>query len=76
MSRGKFVGAFLCLVAMGLTGLFLWGLAAKAYWALAIPVGAGVVFAMSMLFWVGWTFMTTESATQDPALRERPEGSR
>ena len=76
MARGKLAGGFLCLIAVSLTVVFLWGLATQAYWALAVPIAAGVVVVMSLLFWVGWTFMTTESAAQDSPMGERPESSR
>ena len=66
MDRGKLLGAALCLTALVLTGVFLWGINARAYWAIAIPVALLVVFSMTMLFWVGWTFLTTEPLPSSP----------
>ena len=72
MDRGKLFGGLLCLAALALTAVFLWGIGARAYWAIAIPVAVLVVFVMTMLFWVGWTFVTTEpveSSTPEDARR-------
>ena len=72
MDRGKLFGAALCLAALGLTVVFLWGISARAYWAIAIPVAAIVVVSMGLLFWVGWTFITTappETPTPEDAHR-------
>jgi hypothetical protein len=44
----------------------MWGITAQAYWAIAIPVATVVVVAMALLFWVGWTFMTTEIGPIEP----------
>jgi len=61
MDQGKIFGIVLCILAVALTAVFLWGLAQQQWWAVAIPVAALVVIAMTMLFWVGWTFFTTEN---------------
>lgn len=68
MDRGKIIGGLLCLAAVAGTILFLWGLMNQAYWALAIPIGAGVVVAMTLLFWVGWTFISTDVEPPDGPL--------
>ena len=60
MQLGRAFGVFLCLAAVVLTVVFLWGIVAQAYWAIAVPIALMVVFAMSMLFWVGWTFLVTD----------------
>lgn len=75
MDRGKLGGAMLCVLALALTVLFLSGIVAQAYWAIAIPVAAGVVVVMALLFWVGWTFMTTEVAPLEPPSAEGPESA-
>ena len=61
MGRGKLIGVFICIAALALTAIFLWGITARAYWAIAIPIAILVIVAMALLFWVGWTFITTES---------------
>lgn len=61
MDQAKVFGGFLCFTAVALTAILLWGLAQQQWWAVALPVGALVVAVMTMLFWVGWTFITTDS---------------
>ena len=60
MDRGKLIGAAICIAALSLTAAFLWGISARAYWAIAVPVAVLVIVSMALLFWVGWTFITTE----------------
>jgi len=69
------VGVVLCLGAVALTIAFLWGLAAQAYWAVAIPIGVLVVGAMTLVFWAGWTFIVSDAFADDeplPPVRRRP----
>lgn len=66
MPPGKIIGAVLCLLAVGGTVVVLWGLTRQAWWAVAIPVGVLVVAAMTMLLWVGWTFIVTEAEAGEP----------
>jgi hypothetical protein len=63
------VGVFLCVLALAGTVLFLSGLATQAYWAMAIPVAVLVVLFMALVFWVGWTFIMTESGPEQLPLR-------
>ncbi len=74
MSRSRLVGILLCLLSIGGTVLFLWGLATQAYWAIAIPIGAFVVVVMTLLFWVGWTFVMTDTGPAErlPVRPTRP----
>ena len=60
MDHGKLIGAAICIAALSLTAVFLWGISARAYWAIAVPIAVLVVVSMALLFWVGWTFITTE----------------
>ena len=72
MDRGKLLGAAICVAALALTVVFLWGISARSYWAIAIPVALLVIVCMAMLFWVGWTYMTTEpveTSTHEDARR-------
>jgi len=41
--------------------LFLAGLAAESYWALAIPVAAAFLFVLSLVVWIGWTIATVQT---------------
>jgi hypothetical protein len=40
--------------------LFLIGLLAKSWWAVAIPVGILLAFVLGLTFWVGWTIATIQ----------------
>ena len=69
MRRARVVGVFLCVLALAGAVLFLCGLATQAYWAMAIPVAVLVVLFMALVFWVGWTFIMTESGPEQLPLR-------
>ena len=60
MDLGKVAGVLLCLLAILTTGVVVWGLVQQEWWAVAIPVAVLVVVAMTLLFWVGWTFITSD----------------
>lgn len=51
-------GGLICVGAVVLASLFLIGVLQESYWALAIPVAAGVLFVLGLTFWVGWTIAT------------------
>jgi hypothetical protein len=51
-------GGLICVGAVVLGALFLLGLLLRSYWALALPVAAGVFFVLGLVFWVGWTIAT------------------
>ena len=40
--------------------LFLVGLLARSWWAVAIPVGVLLAFVLGLTFWVGWTIATVQ----------------
>jgi hypothetical protein len=40
--------------------IFLIGLLAKSWWAVAIPVGILLAFVLGLTFWVGWTIATIQ----------------
>jgi len=66
----RFWGAVLCLVIAVVAVVFLWGVFAKCYWALAIPVMIGVLGILGLGFWIGWTILTIK--TTPPSLEPRP----
>lgn len=72
MSRSKLVGVLLCIVAIAAAVLFVWGIAAQNYWAVAVPVAIGFLAVMALVFWIGWT-MATE-APLEPA-KDKPSGA-
>ncbi len=61
-------GGILCLVIVGIAILFLWGIAAQSYWALAIPVAAGFLGVLGLGFWIGWTILTIRTTPPTPDL--------
>ncbi len=56
--RSRRTGWKICLGAALGAALFLWGLAQQSYWALALPVAAGVLAALSLAFYIGYTILT------------------
>jgi len=66
----RFWGAVLCLVIGAVAVVFLWGVFAKCYWALAIPVMIGVLGILGLGFWIGWTILTIK--TTPPSLEPKP----
>jgi cobalamin biosynthesis protein CobD/CbiB len=70
----RFWGAVLCLVITFVAVVFLWGVLAQNYWALAIPVMAGVLGILGLGFWIGWTILTIK--TTPPAPECKPDGEK
>lgn len=60
MDRSRIGGALICVGTLALSGLFLWGIAVRNYWALAIPVVVAFLGIMALGFWIGWTMAVTE----------------
>ena len=56
--RSRLLGALLCAGAVAAAALFLAGVFARSYWALAIPVAVVVLFVLSLVTWIGWTIAT------------------
>jgi hypothetical protein len=69
-------GLFICAGACALAFLFLVGLLAESYAALAIPVAILVFAVLGMAFWVGWTIYTVqvepEAEVAPPAAQTAP----
>ncbi|NWF56400.1 MAG: hypothetical protein HXY45_16565 [Syntrophaceae bacterium] len=71
-------GGLFCLAMVIAAGIFLWGIAAQSYWAIAIPVMIGFLGLLSMGFWIGWTILTIKTTPpvaepQTPPLRVEPK---
>ena len=64
-------GGLLCAAIAVVAGVFLWGIAERSYWALAIPVMAGFLGILAMGFWIGWTILTIKTAP--PAADPSPQ---
>ncbi|MEN8182238.1 MAG: hypothetical protein ABFS46_06845 [Myxococcota bacterium] len=64
-------GGLICVAVVILGALFVGGLLARSYWAIALPVAVGVGFVLSLAFWVGWTIATVR--VEPEAVLEEPE---
>ena len=58
--RSRVLGGLLCFGAIAAAALFLAGVLAKSYWALAIPVTLVVLFVLGLVSWIGWTIATVQ----------------
>jgi hypothetical protein len=63
-------GGLICLGAGMAALLFVIGLLRGSYLALAIPVAILTLFALGLVFWVGWTIYTVQV---DPEEVDAPE---
>ena len=66
--RSRTLGGVVCLAVLLGGALFLYGLAVQSYWALAIPLGALVLFVLCLVFWIGWTILTVQVAAEGTPL--------
>jgi len=89
--RSRILGGLVCLGAIAAAALFVAGVLAGSYWALAIPVSAAVLFVLGLVTWIGWTIATVQveaegeplsgtggagGATAQEAPKENPRGVR
>ncbi len=58
--RSRVLGGLLCFGAIAAAALFIAGVLAGSYWALAIPVTLVVLFVLSLVSWIGWTIATVQ----------------
>jgi hypothetical protein len=59
--QSRVLGGVVVIAAVLAGALFLAGLAARSYWALAIPVAAAFLFVLGLVIWIGWTIATIQS---------------
>jgi hypothetical protein len=58
--RSRMLGGLLCLGAIAAGALFIAGVLAHNWWALALPVAAAVLFVLGLVTWIGWTIATVQ----------------
>jgi hypothetical protein len=58
--RSRILGGLVCLSAIAAGALFIGGVLAQNWWALAIPVAAAVLFVLGLVTWIGWTIATVQ----------------
>jgi len=58
-------GLTLCLGSFAAALLFIIGVFAKNWWALAIPVAIGFLWLLGLGFWIGWTLLTIQVEPQN-----------
>ena len=58
--RSRVLGGLLCLGAIAAGALFIAGVLAQNWWAIAIPVSAAVLFVLGLVTWIGWTIATVQ----------------
>lgn len=66
-------GGLICVGVVILGALFLAGLIAESYWAIALPVALLVSLVLGLAFWVGWTIATVR-VEPEPAASEPQDG--
>ncbi len=59
-------GVAICVAAAVLGVVFLIGLVAGSWWAVAIPVGLFLAFVLGLVFWVGFTIATIQVEPEPP----------
>ena len=74
--QSRVLGGVVVVGALLAGALFLGGLAARSYWALAIPVAAGFLFVLGLVIWIGWTIATVQTEPSgDPLPTQGGPGS-
>jgi hypothetical protein len=71
----RVLGGLVVVAAVMVGFLFLAGLAARSYWALALPVGAALFFVLGLVSWIGWTIATVHTAASGDPLPPAPPSS-
>lgn len=75
MDKSKFGGGLISLASVVVAALFVWGIIAQYYWAIAIPVLIGFLGVLALTFWIGWTIAVTEAEPPSPPAVEEPPTS-
>jgi hypothetical protein len=67
--RSRILGGLVCLSAIAAGALFLAGVLAQNWWALAVPVSAAVLFVLGLVTWIGWTIATVQVEAEGEKLQ-------
>jgi len=59
MGKDQAIGALILILSIVAVVGYFWLLWIGSYWALVLPVSAGVVVVFVILAWIGWTMATT-----------------
>jgi O-antigen/teichoic acid export membrane protein len=62
----RWIALGICAVSILLALVFLLGIVARSYWALAIPVAIAVLGLAGMVFWIGWAIVTQQPSAARP----------
>lgn len=57
-NSSRIQGTLICCAAVLTGAVFLFGLAAQHWWAVAVPVGLLLALVLGLVFWVGFTIAT------------------
>jgi hypothetical protein len=66
--RSRILGGLVALSAIAAGALFVGGVLAQNWWALAIPVAAAVLFVLGLVTWIGWTIATVQAEAEGEKL--------
>ena len=66
--RSRLLGVLVCVASVLAALAFLYGLALGSYWALALPVAAAFLFVLGLVFWIGFTIATVQTAASGAPL--------
>ncbi len=73
--RSRVLGGLLSFGAIAAAALFLAGVFARSYWALAIPVTVVVLFVLGLVSWIGWTIATVQVEAEGERLSDSGTGT-
>jgi len=52
MEKSRKVGVVICVGTVLVSVAFIWGIALRNYWAVAIPVAIGFLAVLALAFWI------------------------
>ncbi|MBI4595732.1 MAG: hypothetical protein HY730_05060 [Candidatus Tectomicrobia bacterium] len=73
VDKSRMYGLLICLGTVVAALFFLYGLAQRSYWAIAIPVLIGFLTVLALGFWIGWTIVTVKTESPAPSMEPQPQ---